>query len=117
MESDDEDDSNMNLVIELEEATEMVDEVRLPVEDINTDQASCDRLVKLPSPKVSVSRTGATSACIDQMILLKNMDCKRLKENPADDNVFVAHQCKHCNTLLSFPWKDDRKQCLGLLIN
>ena len=30
MESDNEDDSNINLVIELEEATEMVDEVQKP---------------------------------------------------------------------------------------
>ena len=33
------------------------------------------------------------------------MDSKRIKENPTDDNDCYTQQCKHCNTLISFPWK------------
>ena len=55
-------------------------------EAINLDEASCDKLVKFPSPKVSMSRTGIAPMHMDQMILLKKMYRKRLKENPADDN-------------------------------
>ena len=76
----------MNLVTELVEATEIVDEAHTPVESINLDEALCDKLIKFPSPKVSASREGVKSTHIDQMILLKKMDRKRLKENPADDN-------------------------------
>ena len=43
MKSDEEEDSNMNLVMELEEATEMVDEAQIPVEAINLDEALCDK--------------------------------------------------------------------------
>ena len=69
----------------------------------------CARLVKFPSPKVSTSRTGIAHACMDQMILLKKMDRKRLKENPTDDNYFCTHQCKHWNALISFLWKVNGK--------
>ena len=58
-------------MIELEEATEMVDEVPNPVVAINIDEAINDQLLKLPSPRVSVSRTGVTSTHMDQTILLK----------------------------------------------
>ena len=64
----------------------MEDEEQIPVESINLDEVLCARLVKFPSPKVSTSRTGIAHACMDQMILLKKMDRKRLKENPEDDN-------------------------------
>ena len=37
------------------------------------------------------------------------MDRKRLKENPINDDDFYTRQCKHCNALLSFPWKVGRK--------
>ena len=65
MECDEEDNSNMNLVMELKETTEMTDGVKIPVEAISIDQASCDRLLKLPSPKVSASRTGVESTFMD----------------------------------------------------
>ena len=65
MESDNEEYNNMNLVMELAEATEMVDEAHIPVEAINLDDASCGRSLKLPSPKFSASRTGAASMCMD----------------------------------------------------
>ena len=79
MKTDNEEEDNMNLVMELEEATEMVDEAHIPVEDINLDEVLCDRLVKFPSPKVSESRSCVVHTHMDQMILLKKMDRKRLK--------------------------------------
>ena len=109
METDAEEEDNMNLVMELEEATEIVDEVQIPVASINLDEASCDKLIKLHSLEVSASRAGVKHVHMDQMILLKKMDRKRLKENPADDNDCCTQQCKHCNTLLSFPWKVNGK--------
>ena len=48
MEYDNEDDTTSNLVIELEEATEMVDEIPNPVESINTDEVISDTLLKCP---------------------------------------------------------------------
>ena len=69
MESDNEDDINMNLVMELEEATEMADEVQNHIEATNTNETLRDRLLKLPSPKVSVRRLGIASERVDQMIL------------------------------------------------
>ena len=71
MECDNEDDTTSNVVIELEESTEMVDE--LPNHDvpINIDETTNDQLLKLPSPRVSVSRTGFASTHMDQINLLK----------------------------------------------
>ena len=91
MESGNEEDSTTNLVIELEEADEMVQEEQNPVEDINIDDFLCEILAKLPPPKCSVSRNGVASLCMDQIILLKKMDIKRLKENPANDHDFRSH--------------------------
>ena len=109
METDNEEHNNMNLVMELEETTEMVDEAKIHVSTINLDEVLCDKLVKLPSPKVLVTRASITSAYMDQMIPLKKIDCKRLKESPADDNDCYTCQYKHCNTLISFPWKVNGK--------
>ena len=79
MESGNEEDSTSNLVMELEEVHEIVEEEQIPVEAINTDEFSCERLAKLPSPRQSVSRNGVASLRVDQIILLKKMDRKRLK--------------------------------------
>ena len=78
MEYDNEDDTTSNLVMELEEATEMVDEVPNHTVAINIEEAINYQLLKLP-PRVSVSRTGIASTCMDQMIHLKKMDRKRLQ--------------------------------------
>ena len=91
METDDEEDNNMNLVMELEEATEIEDEVQIPVEAINLDEALCSRLVKLISPKVSVSRTCVEPTRTEKMKLLKKMDSKRLKEKRTNKNDHCTH--------------------------
>ena len=103
METDNKEDNNMNLVMDLDEATEMEDEVQITVEAINLDEVLCARLLKFYSPEVHVSITVIASTCMDRIILLKKMGRKRLKENPTDDNDCYTHQCKHCNALLSFP--------------
>ena len=69
----------------------------------------CDKLIKLSSPKVSASRIGITYMRIEQMILLKKMDSKRLKEKTPDNSDFWTHKYKHCKTMLSFPWKINGK--------
>ena len=81
----------------------MIDKVPNPDLPINVNEVMNDQLLKLPPPRVSVSRTGIASTCMDQMILLKKMDRKRLKENLIDDKVFQTHQCEHCDALISFP--------------
>ena len=83
----------------------MVDEVKNPAEAINTDEVTNDRLLKLPSPKISASRTGIASTCMDQAILLNKMCRNKLKENPTNYDCCCMYQCKRYNTLLSFPWK------------
>ena len=84
MESSNEEDSTTNLVMELEEVDEISHEEQIPVEAINTDEFVCERLDKLPSPRQSVSRNGIASLLMDQTILLKKMDRKRLKETHVD---------------------------------
>ena len=61
----DEDDSTTNLLMELEEATKMADEVNNPAEAIDTDEVTNDGLLKLPSSKVSVFIIDAVSTCVD----------------------------------------------------
>ena len=71
METDDEEQDDFNRVNELEEALETVNEVQNPVVLTNTDESSCDKLLTLHSPKVSVSRTSVKHAHLKQMGLLK----------------------------------------------
>ena len=47
----------------------MVDEEPNPDVPINTDEAINDQLLKLLSPRVSVSRIGIASMCMDQKTL------------------------------------------------
>ena len=109
MESGNEEDSTTNLVMELEEADEIAPEEKIPVKAISTDEFLCERLAKLPLPRRSASRNGITSLCMDQMIILKKMDYKRLKENHMDDHDCHTHQYEHFKKLLYFLWKDHGK--------
>ena len=52
MEFDDEEQDHVNIVHELEEASETVDEVQTPAVSTNADEVLCDKLINLPSPKV-----------------------------------------------------------------
>ena len=80
MECDNEDDTTSNVVMELEEAIQMVDEIPNPGVPTNVDKVMNDQLLMLPSPRVSVSRLGVASMCMDQMDLLKKIDQKIQKE-------------------------------------
>ena len=53
MEFDKEEQDNGDRVCELEEASETFDEVKTHVAPSNIDEALCDKLINLPSPKVS----------------------------------------------------------------
>ena len=53
------------MVFELEEATETVDEVQTNVASANVDKVPRDKLLHLPSPKVSASRTGIKSEYVE----------------------------------------------------
>ena len=86
MEIDNEEQDDGDRVYELEEALETVDEVQNPVGSANTDEALSDKLLNFPSPKVSLSRTGVKSIRIEQMMLLKKMDPRRLKDEHASKN-------------------------------
>ena len=76
---------------------------------INLNEALCDKLIKLSSPKFSTSITGVKFMQMEHVILLKKMDPKTLKETPAYDSYCYTHECKHCKTLISFRWKINKK--------
>ena len=105
MDTDDEEKDDLNTLFELEEATEIVDELQTYVASINLNEALSDKLIDFPSPKVSASRKGIKSMHMEQMMLLKKMDPKRLKEKYANNSDCCNHECKHFKKLLQFPWK------------
>ena len=106
IETDNEEQDDLNRVRELEEATETVDEAQNHVASTNADESLCDKLLNLPSPKVSVSRAGIKSMHMEQTMLLKKMDPKRLKDEPGNNNDCYTHECKHCKKLMKFAWKE-----------
>ena len=56
---------------ELEEASETADEVQTHVVPANIEKVLCNKFLNLPSPKVSLSRIGVESTCMEQTMLLK----------------------------------------------
>ena len=61
MEIGDEEQDDGDKVFELEEASSTVDEVQTPGVPANADEVLCNKLLNLPSPKVSLSRAGIKS--------------------------------------------------------
>ena len=110
METNNEEKDNVNRVCEFEEASETFDEAQNPVASANADEASCDKLLNVTLPKVSVSRAGVEFACIEQMMLLKKMNPRRLKDKPTSKNDFYTHERKNCGNLIKLAWKS--KGCL-----
>ena len=51
-----------------------------PVETLNKETR--DNIMKLPKPKVSQTRKGAMQTCVAKMVLLSQMDQRRLKLEP-----------------------------------
>ena len=88
------------IVFELEEATEV---------PLNTNEVLCNKLLNLPSPKVTASRTGLKSLCMEHVTLLKKMDPKIFKENPENNVDCFTQECKHYKLLLSLPCKTKGK--------
>ena len=75
----------------------------VPSHVVALDEETRAKLVKLPKTKVSQTRIGIISTCMEQMVLLDQIDPRRLKlklENKAD---CCTHSCKHCSTLLKTP--------------
>ena len=95
METDNEEQDDLNAVFELEESTWIVDEVQTPVAWTNLDELLCDKLINLPPPKVSVLRSGIKSQHIENMTLLKKIDPKRLKANPENKSDCCTRECEH----------------------
>ena len=94
MENHNEEQDDMNIVFELQEATEIVDEVQTPVASIDLNEELCDKLIKFTLPKVSASIIGVKYECMEQMILLKTMDPKKVKETPADNRDCCTHESR-----------------------
>lgn len=96
---------DLNVVYELEEATEIVDKMQNTVESTNLDESLCDKLINFPSPKVSASRRGVKSMHMEQMVLLKKIDPKIFKDDPANKIHCCTHECNHCKILMKISWK------------
>ena len=67
----------------MEEAGASVLEVEIvPTPVATLDEATRAKFVKLPNPKVTQTRTGMMSTCMEQMVLLDQIDPRRLKLKP-----------------------------------
>ena len=42
---------------------------------------------------------------MEQMMIFKKMDPRRLRENPESKNDFHTYEYKHCGMLMKFQWK------------
>ena len=89
----------------MKEALLTVDESQTPAVTANTDEASCNKLLNLTSPKVALSRTGIKSMRMEHTLLLGKMDARRLKEKPENKNDCYAHECKHCGMSMKFQYE------------
>ena len=69
------------------------------------DEVTQAKMVKLPKPKVSHARTCIMSIYMAQMVLLDQIDPRRLKLKPENKADCYTHSCKHCSNLLKIPWK------------
>ena len=92
IETDNEEQDDLNAVLEVEEATETVDEMKTHVTSTNLVEASCDKLLNFPSSKVSASRIGVKSARMEQMMFLKKVDPKIFKDEPANKSDCCTHE-------------------------
>ena len=102
---DNEGQDDREIVFELEEASQIVNEVQTTVVSTNACEALRYEFLNFPCPKVTLSRADAESRRMEQMALLKKMDPHRLKEKPENENDFCAHECKCCGMLMKFQWK------------
>ena len=80
-----------------------IEEVSTPVATL--DSVICQELIDLPTPKISVSSTGATSVHMEQMLLLGKMDVHRLMKNPENKCDCHTHELQYCGCLIKLPWK------------
>ena len=65
MEIDSEEKDDRDSVFELEEASTIVDEEQTPVVPDSINEASCNKLLNLSSPKVVLASTGVKQTCME----------------------------------------------------
>ena len=78
---------------------------KLPTPVATLDEATRDKLVKLPKPIVAQIRTDITSTHMAQMVILDQIDPRGLKLKPENKDDYCIHSCEHCSTLMKIPWK------------
>ena len=84
-----------DVIMDLEEASSPVEEVSIPAEQLNLNEQLCAKFLDLPPPKVSLSRAGVKSACMEQIVILGKIDPLRLNDNPKHNADCFTHECKH----------------------
>ena len=73
---------NEDAIMDLEEKSSPVEEASIPAELVNLNEVFSNKLLDSPPPKVSLSRAGVKSACMEQMVILGKIDPRRLNDNP-----------------------------------
>ena len=76
-----------------------------PAPDVALGKVTRAKQMNLPKPKVSHASAGIISNFMTQMVLLDQMDPRRLKSKTENRADFFIHSCKHYSTLLKIPWK------------
>ena len=71
------------------------------------DEATSSKLLKLLKPKVSQTRIGIVSTCMLKIVLLDQMDPRRLKLKTDDEADFHTHSCGYFSTLMKMHWKSN----------
>ena len=79
---DNHEEDTSTIVCELEMAEENDEEEANVIEKNTLDEVTLKRLRKLPEPRVTKSRTGIKSTCMEQFMFLEKNDVKRPKDIP-----------------------------------
>ena len=70
---------------------------------VASDEAARDKLMKLPRSKLSQTKTGTTSTCMSQIVILHQMDPRILKLKPENKANCGPHSRKHYSRLAKTP--------------
>ena len=80
-----------------------IEEAPTDAESLNADDHS--KLLKLPFPKIAMTRKRIISTFMEQMTLLDQIYTRSLKEYPENKEDCCTHVCKHFNSLMRIPYK------------
>ena len=100
---DNENPDNEEIIMDTEEASSTVEEASIPDEPSHLNEELCNKFLDFPPPEVSLARAGVKSFCIEQMILLRKMDPRSLKEKTKHKDNCYTHECKKCGRLIKLP--------------